>query len=668
MQKATDINSVLVANRGEIACRIIRTVKAMGLRAVAVYADADAQALHVQFADDAVHIGASNAADSYLNIPAVLAAAASANVDAIHPGYGFLSENAGFAAAVVAAGIVFIGPSVKAIEIMGDKAQAKRHLADSDVPCIAGYAGSDQSDQCFQAAAQKIGFPVMIKAAAGGGGRGMRLVHTPNELLRGLALARSEALNAFGSDVLILEQALLRARHVEVQIFADEFGAMVHLGERDCSVQRRHQKVIEEAPCPVMTPELRVRMGEAACSVARSVNYVGAGTVEFLLDSNGAFYFLEMNTRLQVEHPVTEMVTGIDLVETQIRVASGERLPFSQQDIALTGHAIEVRLCAEDPSQNFLPSTGPILGWFAPSSAGVRIDTGIGPGAEVSTFYDSMVAKVIAHGATRDQARQRLSAALKQLALFGPNTNRDFLLAALSQPDFGTGAATTAFIEESFGNTGYAPLALSTREVALGAGLLHACALRATLATSIDVSEELVDWSSSASLATHFQFDLTGEIEHVVVMPKARANYTVVVRGETLSIELLSLHENVARVSVDGRIVNCKLLAHDARRIYIATAERTYRLDNLTGVPLSSVQAVGGGSVVAPMHGQLLDVRVEVGAEVEVGECVAVLEAMKMQHELLAEVSGIVSARYIDTGTQVAAGECILMITADESK
>jgi geranyl-CoA carboxylase alpha subunit len=402
--------SVLVANRGEIALRVMRTVRDQGMRRVAVYSDADARAPHVEFADAAVHIGDSPAAASYLAGDKIIRAALSTGAGAIHPGYGFLSENADFARAVVAAGLVFIGPGPEAIEVMGDKAVSKRAMLAAGVPCVPGYQGQDQSDGRLNREAQAIGFPLMVKAAAGGGGRGMRLVQAAADLPDAIRLARSEAQNAFGSGSLILERALLRPRHVEIQVFADHYGNVIHLGERDCSVQRRHQKVIEESPCPVMTPRLRERMGAAAVEAARAVNYLGAGTVEVLLDESGEFYFLEMNTRLQVEHPVTEMVTGLDLVQMQLEVAQGLPLRLEQSQLALQGCAMEVRLYAEDPPRDFLPSAGLVVMWCPPAGEGIRVDAGIVTGAEVSPYYDSMLAKIICRGDSRTQARQRRSA------------------------------------------------------------------------------------------------------------------------------------------------------------------------------------------------------------------------------------------------------------------
>ena len=470
------LTTLLVANRGEIAVRVMRTAKAMGLKTVAVYSEADANAQHVREADQSVCIGPAPVSDSYLQVDAILDAAERTGADCIHPGYGFLSENQAFASACEAKGIEFIGPPNAAIEVMGDKARAKRAMIDAGVPCVPGYQGDDQKVGTLVAEAEKIGLPVMVKAAAGGGGRGMRLVHETRELETAIDMAQSEAKNAFGSSELIIEKAVMRPRHVEIQVFADKAGNTVYLGERDCSIQRRHQKVVEEAPCPVMTPELRAAMGQAAVEAAKAVNYVGAGTVEFLLDEAGEFYFLEMNTRLQVEHPVTEMVTGYDLVEWQIRVARGEDLPAEQEDIELFGHAIEVRLYAEDPASGFLPSTGAIKLFTQPQGPGIRVDAGVETGDEVTPFYDAMVAKLITYGDTREDARLKMRSALQGTALFGPENNRDFLIDVMDQEEFISGAATTAFIADNYGEA-FTPSKVAGTDLAVAGAIQHVIAM-----------------------------------------------------------------------------------------------------------------------------------------------------------------------------------------------
>ncbi len=444
--KLTPFRKILIANRGEIALRVMRTAKRLGYETVAVYSTADADARHVREADQAVWIGESQPSQSYLRIDALVEAAKASGADAVHPGYGFLAENAEFAKACGAAGLVFIGPSPEAIHAMGNKAGAKDIMQKAGVPCVPGYQGEDQSDATMLTAAKRIGFPVMIKAVAGGGGRGMRLVPNEAAFPDALRAARSEAQNAFGDPTVILERAIVQPRHIEIQVFGDRHGSAIHLGERDCSVQRRHQKLIEEAPSPAVSPELRARMGATAVAAVKAIQYEGAGTLEFLLDAAGNYYFMEMNTRLQVEHPVTEAITGLDLVELQLRVAGGEPLPLKQEDVSFSGHAIEVRLCAEDAAHGFMPQSGRMLRWSAPSE--LRVEDALESGSEIPPFYDSMIAKIISHGTTRDEARRKLATGLAQMTALGVTTNQSFLARCLDHPAFAAGQATTAFIDE----------------------------------------------------------------------------------------------------------------------------------------------------------------------------------------------------------------------------
>src|SRR4051812_43833649 len=466
----TAFKNILIANRGEIALRIMRTARRLGYGVAAVYSDADAGALHVRQADQAVRIGEALPARSYLNIEAVIAAAKAVCADALHPGYGFLAENADFAQACRDAGLVFIGPSPQSIAAMGNKAGAKAIMQAAGVPCVPGYQGADQSDAVMLAEAQKIGFPAMIKAVAGGGGRGMRLAPDAASFPELLRSARSEAHGAFGNPTVILERAILDARHIEIQVFCDRYGNAIHLGERDCSVQRRHQKLIEEAPSPAVSPELRARMGDIAVKAVQSIGYEGAGTLEFLLDASGAFYFMEMNTRLQVEHPVTEAITGLDLVELQLRVASGEPLGLRQDEVEFSGHAIEARLCAEDAARDFLPQSGSMALWQMPEPP--RVEHALQSGSEIPPFYDSMVAKLIAHGATRDQALRRLIDGLENAVALGVTTNQGFLNACLRHPSFAAGEAATSFIAEHRDEL-LAPRKFQAPDLALAGLLLH---------------------------------------------------------------------------------------------------------------------------------------------------------------------------------------------------
>ena len=447
VMKRTPFFKILIANRGEIARRIMRTARRLGYGVVAVYSDADRESLHVREADVAVRIGEALPAQSYLNIPAIIAAAKASGAGAVHPGYGFLAENADFAQACRDAGLVFIGPSPEQIKAMGNKAGAKEIMQKAGVPVVPGYQGADQSDAVMLEEAKKIGFPVMIKAVAGGGGRGMRLVADEAGFAEALRSARSEAKAAFGDGTVILERAIANPRHIEIQVFGDRYGNAIHLGERDCSVQRRHQKLIEEAPSSAVSPKLRQRMGEVAVAAVRSLRYEGAGTLEFLLDERGEFYFMEMNTRLQVEHPVTEAITGLDLVELQLRVASGEPLGMVQEDVKFSGHAIEIRLCSEDAGADFMPQSGTMARWRMPE--GVRVEHALQSGSAIPPFYNSMIAKLIASGSNREEARSRLICGLEQTVAFGVTTNQAFLMACLRHPVFAKGEATTAFIGES---------------------------------------------------------------------------------------------------------------------------------------------------------------------------------------------------------------------------
>ncbi len=645
-------DAVLVANRGEIACRVIRSAQAMGLRAVAVHSAADRAAPHVAMADAAVEIGPAPVGESYLRGERIIEAALRAGAGAIHPGYGFLSENAGFAAAVAAAGLVFVGPPVEAIRVMGDKAGAKQAMRAAGVPLVPGYDGDDQSDERLKAEAAAIGFPVMVKASAGGGGRGMRLVEAAADLAEALTRARAEAKSAFGDDRLLIEKALIRPRHVEIQVFADAHGACLWLGERDCSVQRRHQKVIEEAPSPAVSADLRRRMGEAALAAARAVDYVGAGTVEFLLDAEGGFHFLEMNTRLQVEHPVTEMVTGLDLVALQLRVARGEALPLTQDEVRLDGWAIEARLYAEDVPAGFLPSTGAIGLWRPASGAGVRIDGGIAEGGEVSPHYDPMLAKVIAHGPSREAARLRLIRALRETALVGPETNAAFLIEALSRPAFAEGGATTAFIGEEWPE-GVPAAPVAEEDWALAAALALRAEAEAARAAAGDVAEELMYWRSDGPAAAHIALACGGERRELHAHP-APGGWRV---GE---VEIV--FEAEGRALADGARVAFAAKCAPGGDVLLARDGRGLRFTR----PRPGAAAAEGaeGLVRAPMPGLVVEIRVAEGDLVEAGQPLAVIEAMKMQHRVAAPFAGRVARIEAAAGAQVAAGAPLAEIEA----
>lgn len=659
------LSTLLVANRGEIAVRVMQTARAMGIRTVAVYSDADEDALHVREADQAIRIGGPAPVDSYLNQERVLAAALEAGADAIHPGYGFLSENPAFATACEQANILFIGPPNQAIEVMGDKARAKRAMLEADVPCIPGYQDEAQDIETLVEAVERIGLPVMIKAAAGGGGRGMRLVTELSQLQDAIGLAQSEAENAFGSSELIIERAVLRPRHVEIQVFADQLGNVVHLGERDCSVQRRHQKVIEESPCPVMTPELRQAMGEAAVNVAQAVNYVGAGTVEFLVDEAGEFYFLEMNTRLQVEHPVTELVTGYDLVEWQIRVARGEPLPVVQEDIELLGHAIEVRLYAEEPEKGFLPSTGPVSLFEFSESSGIRIDSGVTTGDEVSPYYDAMIAKIIGYGETREDARRRLLTALQDGALLGLGNNRNFLIDALEQQAFKDGLATTAFIAENYGDQ-FRPAPVQGSFVVGGAVIQHLLAMGEAHERAPLVSHELLDWSSRGRAVSTREYQIDDIEVSVRLETVAAGQYQVLFDSQEFLVEFMGMSDTCCTLQINGRREMFNFVHEVPATLHLANATYSMSLTDNTRVSPEAVDAAGGGTVVAPMHGLLLAIEVAQNETVVKGQRLAVLEAMKMQHEIIAPANGVVLETPGVAGSQIAAGDVMVVLELDE--
>lgn len=658
-------SSILVANRGEIALRVIRTARAMGYRTLAVYSEADAGAPHVRAADDAACIGPAPAPQSYLSVAAILKAANELGAEAIHPGYGFLSESAEFARACQDAGLVFIGPPANAIALMGNKAEAKRRMLAAGVPCVPGYEGEDQSQAALLAAAEEIGAPLMVKAAAGGGGRGMRLVEDLKALPKALSAAASEAENAFGSRELILERAILRPRHVEVQVFADNHGTILHMGERDCSVQRRHQKVVEEAPCPVMTPELRHDMGAAAVDAARAIGYRGAGTVEFLLGDDGQFYFLEMNTRLQVEHPVTEMVTGLDLVELQLRVAEGRPLGLAQEDICLDGHAIEVRLYAEDPAKDFLPRTGQIRLWQPAQSEGLRPDMGVETGQEISPYYDPMVGKLIAWGPDRETARRRLVGGLKDSLLIGLTTNQRFLIDVLEEDTFVEGQATTAFIDECFPKTRRAASEATLQDAACAAALLYRRERDVHHAASLGVPAELLDWASGGQMHTRYVMGVGNAAYDLTVTPNPGGALLITAEDGQHMIEVLSLSDTRCKLRVDGITRSMGYVWQDSGAITVSREGFVHEFQNQIALAAFADDAAGSGVIAAPMPGLVLEVSVAVGTKVAKGDMLAVLEAMKMQHAIRADMDGIVVAVDAAQGAQVSAGDRLLQIGGD---
>lgn len=657
-------DSLLVANRGEIALRVFRTARALGLRTVAVHSEADAGAPHVRLADDAVCLGSGPAAASYLNAAAILAAARATGAQAVHPGYGFLSENADFAQAVIEAGLVWVGPPPAAIAAMGDKAAARQRMAAAGVPVVPGYDGTDQSDARLAAEAARIGWPVMVKAAAGGGGRGLRRVAGPEALAEALARARAEAEGAFGDGRLILERALDGARHVEVQVAADAHGACLHLGERDCSVQRRHQKLIEEAPAPGLTPMLREALGAAAVAAARAVGYVGLGTVEFLLAPDGAFHFLEMNTRLQVEHPVTEAVTGLDLVALQLAVARGAPLPLTQDELRLSGHAIEARLYAEDPAQDYRPVAGRLALWRAPEGAGLRTDAGIETGSEVPPFYDALLAKIVAHGPDRATARQRLAAALEDTAALGLPTNRALLAAILAHPEFVAGGADTGLMARAF-PAGLPAAAPGPEDWALAAAVWLTAEQRAA-AASAGVGAHLWGFASDGAARSFLDLACNGAVMRLEARPLGALGWQVTADGTTSRILWHDWAEGRARGTVGGRGVALSWV-REGERLHLAQAR-----SDLTFARHRPWQAAAAAAaadrVVAPMPGLVAALPVAAGARVARGQVVAVLEAMKMQHPLAAPRDGLVAAVPVAPGAQVAAGALLVELAPETAR
>jgi geranyl-CoA carboxylase alpha subunit len=652
--KVTAFRKILVANRGEIALRITRTARRLGYGVVAVYSDADRESLHVREADEAVRIGEALPAQSYLNIGAIIAAAKASGADAVHPGYGFLAENEDFAQACREAGLVFIGPPPEAIKAMGNKAGAKEIMLAAGVPCVPGYQGADQSDAVMSAEARKIGFPVMIKAVAGGGGRGMRLVADAAAFPDALRSARSEAKAAFGDATVILERAIVDPRHIEIQVFGDAFGNAIHLGERDCSVQRRHQKLIEEAPSPAVTPELRARMGAIAVNAIKSIGYEGAGTLEFLLDRSGQFYFMEMNTRLQVEHPVTEAITGLDLVELQLRVAGGEPLGLRQEDITFNGHAIEVRLCSEDAAHDFMPQSGRMALWQMPS--GLRVEDALRSGSEIPPFYDSMIAKLVSHGTTREEARRKLVQGLEQTIAFGVTTNQAFLAACLRHPEFASGQATTSFIGH------HRDELLARREDTASEAVLAALLLYVTDANA-------APWRSGRSLAAAFPLPVRVELDHGIrdleVGRERDGSHYVGLENTVYRIEITGIDSDTIRTRRDGRDESFKW-SRDGDRLFFLYRGVTVAARDLTRAAPATASATGSdGKVRAAMNGRVVAVLVKPGERVAAGQPVMTLEAMKMEHVHAAPIAGVIAAIDVAEGDQVTTGKIVVEIEAD---
>ncbi|WP_411880667.1 acetyl-CoA carboxylase biotin carboxylase subunit [Polaromonas sp. YR568] len=657
---------ILIANRGEIACRVAATARRMAIQSVAVYSDADAGAKHVGFCDEAVHIGGSAPKDSYLRWERIIEAAKATGAEAIHPGYGFLSENEEFAQACASAGLVFIGPPASAIKAMGLKAESKQLMEKAGVPLVPGYHGSDQDPALLQREADRIGYPVLIKASAGGGGKGMRAVEKSEDFEAALASCKREAINSFGDDAVLVEKYAQRPRHIEIQVFGDTHGNYVYLFERDCSVQRRHQKVLEEAPAPGMTEAMRKQMGEAAVAAARAVNYVGAGTVEFIVeqraDGSMNFFFMEMNTRLQVEHPVTEAITGLDLVEWQLRVASGEKLPLAQEQLRITGHAIEARICAETPDNNFLPATGTLHVYKKPAHTAfergqVRVDDGVREGDAISPYYDSMVAKLIVHGATREEALARLDDALAQTRIVGLSTNVQFLRYVVRSPSFAKANLDTALIQREE--------AVLFRQEPVGLAMAAAAAVAKQLlderaAEGADPFSRRDGWRSHGVVQRRFEFEFHGE------PAKAALTY-----GHDGSLHLaladvagpLVFAETAQGIDVQfaGQRMTAAVYAQ-GELDHVFTAKGATQILSIDLLAHAGEAQAEGGRLTAPMPGKVVSFAVKAGDKVSKGQPLAVMEAMKMEHTIAAPADGTVQELLYAPGDQVNEGAELLKI------
>jgi acetyl-CoA/propionyl-CoA carboxylase biotin carboxyl carrier protein len=657
-------DTVLVANRGEIAVRVLRTLRRMGIRSVAVYSDADARARHVREADVAVRIGPATAAESYLSAERILRAAADTGAQAVHPGYGFLAENAGFAAACGRAGLVFVGPSAAAIEAMGDKIRAKQTMTAAGVPVVPGATEPDMTDDALVAAAEEIGYPVLLKPSAGGGGKGMRLVPAKAQLPAAIESARREARGAFGDDTLLVERFVTDPRHIEIQVLADAHGNVVHLGERECSLQRRHQKIVEEAPSPLLDRVTRDRMGQAAVDAAKAVGYVGAGTVEFVVPGHdpAEFFFLEMNTRLQVEHPVTELVTGLDLVEWQIRVAAGERLGIAQQDVRLAGHAVEARIYAEDPARGFLPTGGRLLALREPEDL-LRVDSGLVEGTVVSSDYDPMLAKYVAHADTRQDALRRLSAALGEAVMLGVVTNVPFLRALLADPDVVAGRLSTGLVERRLDDLVTTDV---PEHVLAAAGLERLAALEPTGAV-VDPWDVPGGWRIGEPAWATWRIEVAGR-EPVEVRVRGRAGAAEVAVGDGEPVPARVEHDDRDLVVDLGGRVHRYAVARDGQVLWLGAGGRVWALTETERLAAARHESTAAaGPVTSPMPGTVLVVRVAHGERVRAGQPMLVVEAMKMEHTVVAPIDGVVAELDVRAGAQVALDQRVALVLPEES-
>tara|TARA_B110000003_G_scaffold271352_1_gene305411 strand:- start:3689 stop:5671 length:1983 start_codon:yes stop_codon:yes gene_type:complete len=656
------IKRLLVANRGEIARRVMRSASNMGIHTIAIYSDGDANEPFVRDADEGWALDGMTATETYLDMDKVLAVAESSGADAIHPGYGFLSENAGFAQKVIDAGLIWIGPPPEAISTMGDKLAAKNLMDKAGVPILRSIELEDDAE--LAVAGQTVGFPALVKAAAGGGGKGMRIVDEASKLKAAVASAKREAASAFGDATVFLERYLNGARHVEIQIIGDSHGNLVHCFERECSIQRRHQKIIEEAPSSAVSPELRERMGQAGIQAVRAINYENAGTVEFLLDSSGEFFFLEVNTRLQVEHPVTEEITGLDLVREQIRVAQGLPLSFTQESLEINGHAIEARIYAEDPANDFLPATGEVLAWEMPTTPEARYDSGVASGSTVSVNFDPMLAKVTAHAATREEAALRLGRVLERMRIQGVITNRDFLITVLRHPRFLAGDTTTSFIEEANPSRERTLSEAELRNKAIAASLFiqHRNRSAADVLRTLPSGFRITRMPPERNTFVHRDRELLTEYSS-----RRDGDFNFTVLGETTTARIMAVSDDCLEYAVNGRRMTTTAHNH-GNQWWLHDADGDISLTLKTRFPeTNALEAVAGG-LISPMPGTVIAVQVASGEQVSAGQVLAIIEAMKMEHSVVSPHDGLVSEVRVAIGDKVEGGELLVVVDDDSGE
>ncbi len=651
-----NFKKILIANRGEIAVRIIKTAKNLGLKTVAVYSDEDSDSLHVKLADEKINIGKGASSESYLSIKNIIYAAKNTKSDAIHPGYGFLSENADFAKKCKKEKLIFIGPDYKTIDAMGNKKIAKSIAMKAGIPCLDDYSIlSNEKMFKINQKAKNIGYPIMLKATNGGGGKGMRLVLEQKDLKSSLNLAKAESMSAFGSDEIIIEKALVKPRHIEVQIFGDNFGNFIHLGERDCSVQRRHQKIIEEAPAKDISNEVRYQLGEQAINLAKAINYRGAGTVEFIMDQNKNFFFLEMNTRLQVEHPVTEMITGLDLVELQLIIADGQQLPIHQENVNFNGHAIEVRLYAEDPLNDFFPSFGKIYDFSFANSKNIRIDRGIEKNQTVSSFYDPMIAKIISYSETRNKSIKQLLSFLSNLSLIGIKNNRDFLIDILSHKELMKGQINTSFIEEFYPD-GFISQNPQIKDFIAFAYMIFMNEFNFNLKKTSGIPEELKYWSNFPNIQKSYIINCLGKVKNVHVKCNSLDSFELIIDNKIHRLDFLNENIMINNIHYDYN----KL--HVVNDTYYLIKDKVIFEFSKTLVSTNEIRNLSSGEILSPMHGVISKVNVTNNKKVSKGETLFILEAMKMQHEIKADIDGLPTDLRVKENSQVSTGDLLVKI------